>query len=233
MLNLNNVTIVTIDGIGKDSEALKALKYSCSKINFGEVLYFSPINRSNNSFYKFIEIPKLTYDEYSKFCLINLDDYIQTDYILIVQDDGFVHNPYLWSDDYFNYDYIGAPWPKEHLFFNTKRWPLVHEKLCESNLTYHVGNGGFSLRSKKLLKNIKSLYKDEYKEIPEDVLICIAFRKILENKNIKFADFETSKKFSCESIYVENNVTYPTNTFGFHGRETHGNLVSLLNTVEL
>lgn len=233
MLDLNNVTLVTIDGVGKTSDALKALKYSCSSIKYGDVLYFSTKNWSNDNFYKFIKIPELTYDEYNKFCLVELEKYIKTEFVLLVQDDGFVHNPSKWKNEYLNYDYIGAPWPKEHLFYNTKRWPLMHSKLCESNVSYHVGNGGFTLRSKKLLKQVSKLYNETYKNIPEDVLICIGFRKILESFNLKFAPFEVAKTFSCESIYVENETTYSNSTFGFHGRETHSSLVSLLNTVEL
>lgn len=233
MLDLNNVTLVTIDGVGNTPDALKALKYSCNSIKYGEVLYFSTKNWSNNNFYKFVEIPKLTYDEYNKFCLVTLCDYIETDYVLIVQDDGFVVNPNKWSKNYLNYDYIGAPWPKEHLFFNTKRWPIVHNKLCESDVKYHIGNGGFTLRSKKLLNSIKNLYSSEHKDIPEDVLICIAFRKLLENKGFIFAPYDIAKTFSCESIFVENEYHDPNNTFGFHGRETHKQYIKLLNSLEL
>jgi hypothetical protein len=233
MINLNDVTVVTIDGVGKNSDALKALKYTCKKINFGDVLYFSPKNWSKDKFYKFIEIPNLSYDEYNRFCLVDLVKYVNTNYVLIIQDDGFVHNPELWNNDYLKYDYIGAPWPKQHLFFNTKRWPMIHRNLCESNVEYHVGNGGFTLRSKKLLEEVAKMYLQEHKDIPEDVLICIGFRKKLEELNLKFAPYKVAKTFSCESIYIENDVNDPKNTFGFHGRDTHRLLVQELNNVEL
>jgi hypothetical protein len=53
-----------------------------------------------------------------------------TDFVLSVQLDGFPTRPDLWSDDFLQFDYIGAPWPAE---LNP----------------YRVGNSGFSLRSRK------------------------------------------------------------------------------------
>lgn len=233
MIDLNNVTLVSIDGIGKTDNHLKALKYSCKEIKFGDIKFFCPNNFGDKSFYKYISILPIDYDGYNQFCLTKLVDYIDTDYVLIVQDDGFIINPHLWNNDFLKYDYIGAPWPKDHLFFNSKRWPIVHQKLLESNIQYHVGNGGFSLRSKKLLNDVKNLYKPEYNNIPEDVLICIAVRKELENNKNVFAPFDIAKLFSCESIFVENFYANTKSTFGFHGRETHKAEVNKLNTIKL
>lgn len=39
-----------------------------------------------------------------------LNKYIETDYVLIVQYDGFILNPKAWMDEFLEYDYIGAPW---------------------------------------------------------------------------------------------------------------------------
>jgi hypothetical protein len=44
------------------------------------------------------------------YCIYNLTRHIDTDYCLLVQPDGFVINPDKWDDDWYNYDYIGAPW---------------------------------------------------------------------------------------------------------------------------
>lgn len=233
MISLSNVTLVSIDGVGKDSNHLKAIKYSLNSINFKEVLFFSSKNWSDNSYYKFIEIPKLSYDEYNKFCLIELFKYINTDYVLLIQDDGFIINPHLWNESFLNFDYIGAPWPKDHLFFNTKRWPFVHEKLLESGVSYHIGNGGFTLRSSRLLKHVSELYNDDHKNIPEDVLISIGFRKKLEEYGFKFADLKNATNFSCETLLVEGNKYNTDSSFGFHGRDTHKIQLERLNNVSL
>ena len=233
MINLSNTTLVSIDGVGKDSNHLKALKYSCNGIKFGDVKFFCNTNFGKSDFYSHVEIPKLTYDGYNKFCLVDLVKHIDTEFVIIVQDDGFITHSDKWNPDYQQYDYIGAPWPKEHLFFNTQRWPFVHEKLIESNNTFHIGNGGFCMRSKKLMTDVSSLMNLDYSGIPEDVLICIGFRKQLEEKNHKFASFDLAKTFSCESLFVNGIYTNPNKTFGFHGKDTHMLEVMRLNNIEL
>jgi len=233
MINLSNITLVTIDGIGNNLNCLKALKYSSTFINFKNIKFFSPVNPSVNSFYEYVQIPKLSYDDYSKFCLVDLPDYIDTEFVLIIHDDGFICNPHLWSDEFLNYDYIGAMWPQGHLFENSKRWPFVHQKYIESKFEYIIGNGGFCLRSKKLIDKVKKLYKDEYYGIPEDVLIGIGFRKELEENNIKFANYDIASKFSCETTHLADRIIHPSNTFGFHGRDTYKNLIKVLDSVSL
>ena len=71
--------------------------------------------------------------EYSFFVLKALHEYVETQHCLLVQWDGFVTNANAWRPDFLAFDYIGAPWPQ----FSDGR---------------NVGNGGFSLRSRKLLK---------------------------------------------------------------------------------
>ena len=197
MLELKNVTLISIDGTGRDANHLKALKYSSQNIKFGDVKFIGVKDFGKQNFYSYVPIEQMDYNNYNKFCITRLSEFIDTDYALIVQDDGFVVNPVHWSNDNYEYDYIGAPWPKNHLFSNTQRWPMIHTKLVESNMNYHVGNGGFSFRSNKLIKEIKNLYNDEYLNIPEDALICIGFRKQLEIMNFKFAPYHIAKKFSC------------------------------------
>ena len=83
-----------------------------------------------------------------------------------------------------------------------------------------VGNGGFSLRSKKLLKALQDDRIAEYflnketKQIfyGEDFQISIIYRDLLEKEyNIKYSPIETALRFSTERL-VDNGMT-----FGFHG----------------
>lgn len=39
-----------------------------------------------------------------------LDSYIETPHVLVVQYDGFILNPDAWTDEFLEYDYVGAPW---------------------------------------------------------------------------------------------------------------------------
>lgn len=232
-LNLDNVTLVAIDGVGKDSRHLKALKYSSKNIKFGKVKFISPTNWGNELFYEYTKIPNFSYSDYNKFCVTELWKYIETEYLIIIQDDGFILNPEKWNDVYYQYDYIGAPWNKQHLWFNTQRWPLIHEKLKQSNNTFNIGNGGFCFRSKKLLKSSSELFENEHIGIPEDVLICIGFRQKLENLGLKFAPYNVAKLFSCETIFGENEILSSNNSFGFHCKDTHKDKISLLDQIHI
>jgi hypothetical protein len=71
-----------------------------------------------------------------------------------------------------------------------------------------VGNGGFSLRSTRLLKRIAS---EDYSGDPwEDAFICRVINEELKNKKINFAPIELAARFSVEKgVY--------TGQFGWHG----------------
>ena len=52
-----------------------------------------------------------SYLEYNLFMVYSLGQLIKTDFCLVVQDDGFVLDGKYWRDEFFEYDYIGAPSP--------------------------------------------------------------------------------------------------------------------------
>ena len=194
-IQLNDVTIICIDGVNPNI-GLKALKYSMSNVNFKEakiVSHIKPDNIPDNI--KFCQIEPLTHDTVSPWMLHELYKYVDTDYCLTIHDDGFVINPHLWTDEFLNYDYIGAPW-KDYGQIN------------------RVGNGGFSLRSKKLINLCRNV---SYSHGHEDGIICINHKKWLELQNCKFAPVEIAMKFSLESRIPECDFNL-NNCFGFHGR---------------
>lgn len=137
--------------------------------------------------------------DYNTFFVEGIKNIIDTDFVLNVQADGFIINPFLWSNDFLNYDYIGAPW-RDYA-------------IC--------GNGGFSLRSKKFLEISSRIKYDkthnEYLCAPEDWFLCIKNRNLLINNGIKFADTFTASKFSFEH-YTELKEEGIYNSFGFHGK---------------
>jgi hypothetical protein len=174
--------------------ALRALRKSMEVCEFSDVLLFSDIEINCGQDIRFICIEKIkSMDEYSKFLMKNLHTYIKTKYVLIVQWDGYIIDPLAWSDEFKDYDYIGAKWP----------WYKDHKA---------VGNGGFSFRSKKLLDIIASIYIPFLEGHPEDDQICRIYREKLENQfDIKFGLESTADQFS----YERSTPDFPT--FGFHG----------------
>lgn len=196
MLNLPQITLCCVD-TKYPLLGLYALRQSMRKITFGEVIFLTNINELSPHEQSQLPIRTIAIDpiksveEYSTFILKSLLNYIATPYVLLIQWDGYVIDPRQWSDMFLSFDYIGAPW-------------LLKDG---SRL---VGNGGFSLRSKKLLGALLS--EGIQYHHPEDDCIAKTNRALLEQKfNIRFADPNIAEKFSYE-------FTKPLNaTFGFHG----------------
>jgi Protein of unknown function (DUF5672) len=226
MLDLKNITILSINT--RDPElSIKAIERSCKYINFGNILLLSD-RQFEHEYIKTIKIPTIkSLEEYSLFCIKDLHKYIDTDYCLLVQPDGFVTNPFMWSDEFLKYDYIGAPWDK--LLSQRGLWMCGMLNVDLENVPIIVGNGGFSLRSKKFLKESAKLNFDL--SLPEDAFLCIKSRKILQDNGIKFAPVNVAKRFSLESPMDlnEKNITLDAH-FGFHG--THGYKKSLIDLID-
>ena len=150
---------------------------------------------------KLLSPPMDGLEGYSNFCIREMHRHVSTSHALVVQSDGYVVNGDAWTDEFLKYDYIGSPW-------------------LPSNL---VGNGGFSLRSLKLLEAcycISKLHSDS--PHPEDNFICMRHRRELEAMGIKFAPLELAKRFAFEGRSWNNGIEWsgvPTawaGQFGFH-----------------
>ena len=129
--------------------------------------------------------------EYSNFVMRQLPGYIRTSHALITQWDGFVTHPEAWTDEFLVYDYIGAVWPEEPEGRN-------------------VGNGGFSLRSRRFLAAGQDSRITQ--EHPEDEVLCRSQRPFLEqNHGVRFAPVRLARRFAFE------NERPGGITFGFHG----------------
>lgn len=194
-INLPNVTLVCIDCVNYRA-AINAVWESAEKINFGRVLLLT------DRYYELegievVIIDKLRSKEaYSEFMLFELNKHIKTEYCLVIQYDGYVINPQAWNNEWLNYDYIGAPW-----WYNER----------------NIGNGGFSLRSKKLLDTIPYFVMENSKTHPEDNFICRQIGKELNQAGIKFAPEFIAKDFSFEPNGKYDIKDFNYQTFGFHG----------------
>lgn len=209
-INLNNVTLLGIDGAGNRPLITKALQLSKKNINYAKCLLLSPISSYNNmEGIEHFSIPKMTYLEWNNFVFSKLNSFITTDYFLYVDTDGFVIDHTLWTDSFLNYDYIGAPWTSnQHLDYCYE-----HNIKCYSP----VGNGGFTLRSKKLLNELQKIQYDS--KYPEDAFICLSNFNYLISKGINFCPQDLAFRFSTDP--------YNGSSFGFHGNKNIINTVSL------
>jgi hypothetical protein len=139
---------------------------------------------------EYVQAPPITTTkDYSNFLLTGLRQFVCSTHVLVIQWDSFIIHPELWADDFLKYDYIGAVWPH-------------HPETP-------VGNGGFSLRSTKLLDALAS--PEIPKRHPEDFCICIDNKeRLVKEFDIRFAPTELAEKFA-----VERSTWHPA--FGFHG----------------
>ena len=219
MIKLDNVTIVCVDGRSDDlsiHNSIKAMFYSSMSLEFGKKLLLCPKIKNTEFLYQIenigithYEIEELDWKSYSPFMLKRLVDYIDTEYCLTIQWDGFVLNPELWSNEFYKYDYIGASWPE--WLIQDSQWVYNDVK---NNKNYSlVGNGGFSFRSKNLLQKTKEAPFEC--DGPEDAYICINHYNYFLERGIKFAPIEIADTFSREA----NHSLSWDSVFGFHGEK--------------
>jgi len=207
------ITVLAIDGQGNNTlQYLDLLQDTANIFPAEEIKLLTSDINARHGIIECIYIPKLDYLGYSQFCIEQLTKYINTDFFLNVQLDGFILNPELWDNDFLKYDYIGAPWQ------NKKSRPL-HTNMI-------VGNGGFSIRSKRLLNTLEKIKwhsdwekHDVLKEHwgNEDYFICVLIRDILEAQGIKFAPIDLASRFSVQSGDPLGRTKILKNVFGFHG----------------
>jgi len=204
-LELPNVTLISVTSV-KVPETIKSIEKSCERIKFGDVKLLTSEQVSSENF-KVIEIPVIDYEGYSKFIVYELHKYIDTEFALIIQHDGFVTSPDKWDNKFTEYDYIGAPWPLPTDNFSY-RDPF-------GNLI-RVGNGGFSLRSKKILQLPTELnleWRSYFGYYNEDGFFTCHNRHIFEEHGCVFAPIDVAKYFSHENRIPEIEGITP---FGFH-----------------
>lgn len=212
MLNFLNTTLVFVDGTGDDFYANENIIKKMRKIvKFYDIKHFT-VSSNSSSQSTTVKLTKpLSYREYQAFCIYGVNKEIKTDFALFMQTDGFICNPTKFKNDFFNYDYIGAPWPK-----NLFKTLSPHNEL--------VGNGGFSLRSKKLLDLCENIPEVIFNE---DITICHNYRKQFEVNGCNFAPYEVAKNFSIEIQCSNDHVI--EECFGFHGKAHIENATKLLN----
>jgi hypothetical protein len=190
---LNDVTLLGIDCV--DVERLIFAAEVCQKnICFKHVKLLSSIAHTNKHL---VRIDPITCkEEYSYFMVKKLYEYVDTKHVLVIQWDGFILNPFKWNNDFLEYDYIGAPWT------HNIDAPEGHE------YEYDVGNGGFSLRSRRLLEKLAT---DDHINVyhPEDIAICRMFGEYLRKSGFKFGTKEIARSFSIEHQKWKDQ-------FGFH-----------------
>lgn len=200
------VVIPTIDLVSvactKVPETIEAMKKCQAQMKFSRSILFTHEDVEVEGI-DVIKIDKLDYKGYNEFVAMTLWQYVSSEFALVVQNDGYITNGDLWSEDFLKFDYIGAPWPIPE---DDKTYRTPSGKLAR------VGNGGFSLRSRRLLRAPTILgleFGDEGTGFPhEDGFLCVHHRDELEKHGIKFAPVEVAAHFSTELKVPETRESF-------------------------
>lgn len=193
MLKLPQVSLILLSGIGYRQKAnVHALEYSQRGIEFGAV--------------KYIQLGEIKdIDSWSKAAIYELPKYVETDYCLLIHENGFVINPEQWNSDWLKWDYVGAPWPLPQDNFSYRD---------DKGQIQRVGNS-VSLRSKRLMDAVATReWRSYFGFFNEDGFITCHHRHWLLTQGCCIAPIEVAKYFSRELDIPENqDVDKP---FCFH-----------------
>lgn len=194
---MKNVTLLTYNCVDP-IQSVKAMIYSSREIDFAEMVLVAherPANLPN--YVRFVE--SRFHDQghagSCRFTFEQLPDLVHTDYCLQVHDDGFVINPHLWDDNWYGYDYIGAPW---------KNFGQLNR----------VGNGGFVFKSNRFIQLTR---KVSYRGTHDDGELTNDYHHFFTACGCNYAPVHVAMRFSLESRIPECEYNLD-NCFGFHGR---------------
>ena len=199
-MNLDNVTLICADD-RNPREASQLLAHLNKEINFKKTKLF---HSQEKSLPYTVSCPPISdIKKYNSLLLWELEKHIDTEFVMIVQLDGYFFDKKNWKNEFLNYDYIGAP----------------HYDCKDMSKGALVGNGGFSIRSKKLLLETRNIISSEninHENISlEDWFICEDIKDGLTSRGVRFSPKELAFKFS-----IQGHIDFNKDTFGFHGRHT-------------
>lgn len=191
---MKKITLVCVGNVCHDMMKFSVENTLKHAPDVDDVLIMS--DRAILDYGQFYQLPD-SFDKsnYQKIMIKDLYDLIKTEFVLICQYDGMAVDGSQWNNEFYHYDYIGAPWPTRF------SWIPADQR---------VGNGGFSLRSKKLLEALQD--QEIGYQNNEDVIICQTAKKLLTDRyQIRYAPIDLADVFSNEWNNPKAQV------FGFHG----------------
>lgn len=126
-------------------------------------------------------------------CIRNLHKRFQTRHVLIIQTDGIIVSGNIKK--FLQYDYVGAPWPRDKMTITKLPYPK-----------FGVGNGGLSLRSKRICRLASLIYRLVFWAFPygwyfyEDLFYCYWVRLLAPVlfRRLSFPTVEIASEFSVE-----------------------------------
>jgi hypothetical protein len=196
-LHLPDVTLVVVDTVCQELAAL-AIKDCLDRAEFGALQIYTddtaPFAKLGMAAAVRPVRSLTSLDEVMDLIWYELPGQIATSHALLAQWDSGIVNPAQWSDEFLGYDYVGAPWG----------W---------HGDSHEVGNGGFSLRSRRLMQHIAEHREQFPLGNPEDDFLCRRYRSLLEQVGFRWAPMDVALRFSFERTGFSGLGRH----FGYHG----------------
>lgn len=208
-LQLPDVTLVMLE-TREHELARMAIEDCLDKVEFGKVLIltdrmleFSSLTLSHGVYPTFQAV-----DDFSSklgWCQSMWNDVpplLDTSHALLIQWDSWVCDVSQWSDEFLEYDYVGAPW-----------W-------YKDGL--NVGNSGFCLTTTRLRRYLRA-NAIEYPCVSEaeDDLLSRKYRPRLQDRGFNWAPEKLAHKFAFECCRPDPEWR----SFGFHGMFNWGEVL--------
>lgn len=198
-LKLPDVTLVCVET--REHELARRAIFDCVRVaEFAEVLVLTDKPELFPDFYRIHKVPDWPEKiGWSRSWWYDVPPLLRTKQTLNIQWDSWICDPSMWSDEFLQYDYIGAPW-----WYDDGK---------------NVGNGGFSLVS-TALKRYLAKHRDRFpcNTAIDDDLLCRKYRPQLEREGFVWAPEAVADRFSFEGCGVVGQPPRPFRQhFGFHG----------------
>jgi hypothetical protein len=176
-LGLPDVTLVMIDATCPELSRL-SLADSLAQVECGDVIVCSP-ERLAGEDVRWVQTPKWN-DRLgcSKFIWYELPELVRTNFLLFTSWDAWIVDATQWSDEFLEYDYVGAPW-----------W-------YDDGL--NVGHG--LLRSRRLMQFLATNRETFPLQHPEDDVLSRRYRPALEREGFRWPS-ENSRRDSCSNAH--------------------------------
>lgn len=214
MSGFSDITVVSVAGRQRGAiGAALSVQLSAHELPGSRALLISPERPAHLPLWvRHVPVQPFGAMPYNVFMLHALYRFIDTDYALVVQDDGWVVSGRHWRQAYFDCDYVGAP---------VSPAPDVDAE--------PILGGAFSLRSQRLMRAPAALglptaipppHPHCASDVPpEDAWLCIGARQVLEAHGVRFATLDLARSFAIEHADAMLHDGYPLRTIvGHHSR---------------
>lgn len=243
-LNLPDVAVFTFCwGTEHVDKSLRAMLIAMDQVNFKRAVLITDSSKTNLSLFErilshnSIEVCDMHVDLNSNMqndeanrigfnasFIKQIHKYITDDFSINVQHDSTIIDKDKWTNEYLKYDYVAAPWPMNII----QASDMVAGRI--KDIPNVVGNGGFSLRTRKFIEESVKL---DWKHKNEDLNICVFNYHTMVEAGIKFAPPTLAAKFSVEhpTPYkkFDRKILFSYGSFGFHGEFNDGGMSFIKN----